>query len=128
MFLALVSGGIDSPVAAKLAGKRERIELLHFNLYPYYCQGAFELVLQALKKLGKYAWIVPWGEFLREAIRSRGYQCLICRAGMYWVGSRLAKRLGCRGLVTGESLGQKASQTLKNLWAVSGFSCLPVLR
>lgn len=128
MFLALFSGGIDSPVAAKLIAQKYKVKLLHFVLHPFYCTGAANAVLSAAKKIDSKMYVVPWGNFLARVAKAEGYQCLLCRAGMYKVGSCIAKKMGFSALVTGESLGQKASQTMKNLVALSSFSSVPIIR
>lgn len=124
--VCLVSGGIDSPVAAALVSKRYEIIPLHFCLYPYYCRGSFETVVNVLGKLQektgfKETIMFPHAEVLAAATRSgyREYTCVLCRRAMLKAAELVAEGTGASVIVTGESLGQKASQTLPNLWATS---------
>ena len=134
--VCLVSGGIDSPVACALAAKRFSIIPLHFCTYPYTSEEMFELTMGALKKVRKVAKfekaiVCPWAEILSailEKIDRREYTCLVCRKSMFRVAEFICEREGAGGIVTGESLGQKASQTLSNLSAISTGIKFPILR
>ncbi len=133
--VCLVSGGIDSPVACALAAREFEVLPLHFCLYPYTCEDAFLVAMQVLKDIkpkagfGKVI-VYPWSRILRRILggRDKDYACLACRKGMFRVAERVCEREGATGIVTGESLGQKATQTLPNLGATSTGIKLPILR
>lgn len=133
--VALVSGGIDSPVAAYLVSRKMEIVPLHFCLHPFYCEVSFELVMESLKGLRakipfEKVVLYPWGEILSTALRShaRKYMCVICKRGMFKGAELVCKFENANVIVTGESLGQKASQTLRNLSATSYSVSCPILR
>ncbi len=136
--LALVSGGIDSPVAAHMMMARGAdVALLHFDNRPY---GGLEHQLTKVRELARVlegihgrrvtAQVAPHGESHRaftERCRP-GLHCVLCRRMMLRVAGELARRLGAGALVTGESLGQVASQTLRNIAVELSASPLPILR
>ena len=132
----MVSGGIDSPVACALAAKKFDVVPLHFCTYPYSSEEMFELTMNALKKLKKVIEfekiiLYPWAEVLNVIVKKlnrREYTCLICRKSMFKAAELVCKREEAGGIVTGESLGQKASQTLDNLVATSYAVKVPILR
>ena len=132
----LISGGIDSPVAAYLMAKRGLTLLaIHFASPPYTSVRAEEKVKTLLKKVARYSGrinlaIVPFTEIQEEIGKHcpEDYFTLIMRRMMMRISSRVAKDEGCLGLITGESLGQVASQTLHALGATDSVSTLPVLR
>lgn len=133
--VCLVSGGIDSPVAAAIASKRYDIVPLHFCLYPYYCKGSFSTVVDVLKAMQKNVGfketiVFPHAEVLAAAVRSgyREYTCMLCRRAMLRAAELVAERVGASAIITGEVVGQKASQTVTNLWATSHGIKYPVLR
>jgi len=127
--VCLVSGGIDSPVAAAMLARKYDIIPVHFAHYPFYCRGSFDLALKILarlqKKTGfKHAYIVPWAPILSAALKSphKKYMCMVCRKGMFLAAEKIAKREKAVAIATGEALAQKASQTLANLNATDvGF-------
>ena len=134
--VSLLSGGIDSPVSSYMIAKRGvRLELVHFFSPPYTSQQALDKVKELAKELVPWCGrmtlhIVPFTE-IQEAIRRdcpEEYFTLIMRRFMMRLAERVARRTGAKALVTGESLGQVASQTMDAL-AVSDAVCsLPVLR
>lgn len=132
--ICLVSGGIDSPVAAMLAAKSFEIIPLHFCLYPYTSKENFFTAVEVLKTLKEKtgfekAVLFPWSKILRKILKPSGkYSCVLCRKGMLMVAELLCEREGAAGIVTGESIGQKASQTIQNLAATSSGLKFPVLR
>ncbi|MDI6642731.1 MAG: hypothetical protein QMD95_01575 [Candidatus Hodarchaeaceae archaeon] len=134
--VCLVSGGIDSPVACVLAAKRFEIIPLHFYACPYTSEEMFKLTVNALKSLRKItkfkkAIVYPWAEVLSaviEKLSRREYTCLVCRKSMFKAAELVCEREGAGAIVTGESLGQKASQTLSNLVAISSGIKFPILR
>lgn len=134
--ICMVSGGIDSPVAAALAAKEAEIIPLHFNLYPFYCESSFSLTTDILKRLKektnfKRMIVFPWGGVLQKihsSPDSRKYACVLCRRGMLKAAEYFCAKENACGIVTGESLGQKASQTLENMCATSSGLKFPVFR
>lgn len=134
--LSLLSGGIDSPVSSYMMAKRGVVlEMLHFAAPPYTSDLARQKVLQLAQ--GLTAWcgrmsvhIVPLTE-IQEQIRKQcpeEYFTLITRRFMMRIADRLAKEFDCRALVTGENLGQVASQTMEALRVSEDVTDLPVLR
>ena len=134
--VCLVSGGIDSPVACALVAKRFDVVPLHFCAYPYASKEMLELMMNALKSVRKItkfekAIVYPWAEVLSsilEKLARKEYTCLVCRKGMFKAAELVCEREEAGGIVTGESLGQKASQTLSNLVAISSGIKFPLLR
>ncbi len=134
----LISGGIDSPVAAALAAKHYEIVPVHFSLYPFYCKGSFETmiaVLKYLKKKTKFSEFIifPHAEILSAILKSenrlaRDYMCVMCRKAMFKAAEKICESEGAAGIVTGESLAQKASQTLQNMAATSAGIKYPMIR
>ena len=134
--LSLLSGGIDSPVSSYMMAKRGVVlEMLHFAAPPYTSDLARQKVLQLAQELT--AWcgrmsvhIVPLTE-IQEQIRKQcpeEYFTLITRRFLMRIADRLAKEFDCRALVTGENLGQVASQTMEALRVSEDVTDLPVLR
>jgi thiamine biosynthesis protein ThiI len=135
--VVLVSGGIDSPVAAYLMG-RQGLELImvHFDNRPFTSdqevRKASELMRKVDEALGVSSTkiLVPHGKAQTEFAKScrRNMQCVLCRRMMLRVAERIAGKYGAGFLVTGESLGQVASQTLANINVEERATSLPVLR
>lgn len=134
----LISGGIDSPVATALAAKHYEIVPVHFSLYPFYCKGSFETMIAVLKYLKKKTKfkefiIYPHAEILSAVLKSenrlaRDYMCVMCRKAMFKAAEKICESEGAAGIVTGESLAQKASQTLQNMAATSSGIKYPMIR
>lgn len=135
--VCLLSGGIDSPVAAYMMAKQgAEVVLLHMDNRPYSDEANYEKVLALRERLCSALdrdlrlFVAPHGRsqelFAREC--SRPYQCVMCKRTMLHVAKALALRLGGEAIVTGESLGQVASQTLHNLKVESHGLDFPVLR
>ncbi len=134
--VSLLSGGIDSPVSSFMIAKRGvQLELVHFFSPPYTSQQAKEKVLELARQLTCWCGrmtvhVVPFTEIQEEIRRCcpEDHFTLIMRRFMMRLAVAVAKRTGCKALVTGECLGQVASQTMDAL-AVSDDACeLPVLR
>ena len=132
----LISGGIDSPVAAYMMAKRGiRLTAIHFASPPYTSQRAELKVRQLLGEVAKYAGpirfaIVPFTEMQEQIARQcpEDLTTLIMRRYMMKIASRLAKQQECEALITGESIGQVASQTMKALAVTEDAAELPVFR
>lgn len=132
----LISGGIDSPVAAYMMAKRG-IELcaVHFASPPYTSELAELKVMELLKKVARYSgvittYVVPFTK-LQEAIRDNcpeEYFTIIMRRIMMMLAERLAKLQNCSALITGESVGQVASQTIYALACTDCAADMPVFR
>lgn len=132
----LLSGGIDSPVAGYMMSKRGlELVAIHFFSYPYTSERAKEKVIELAEIMTAYTGrmpllVVPFTK-IQEAIRDNCHEelfTLIMRRFMMRIAEKLAVREGCGGLITGESLGQVASQTMPAM-AVTGAVCsLPVFR
>ena len=134
--LCLLSGGIDSPVAmAKVIRRGCRVHAIFFDNQPYLGRGGYDKVLRLAKIINKYQgggrlYVVPF-EKIQEAIRDhcRPFnRVVLYRRMMYRIAAELAASIRCLALVTGESLGQVASQTLENLNAVSQVVNMSVFR
>ena len=134
--IALLSGGIDSPVAAWLMMKRGcTIIPLFFDCVPFSGDGGRERALAVVKALAVWAGrpldfgIVQHGanldSFKGLAPRTT---CVLCKRMMYRIAASIAKEEHAQGIVTGESIGQVASQTTKNLLAIDQASDVPVYR
>ena len=134
--VSLLSGGIDSPVSSYMIAKRGvQLELLHFASPPYTSEQAREKVLQLAQELTVWCGrltvhVVPFTD-IQEEIRRKcpeDHFTLIMRRFMMRLGDRLAHELACKAIVTGESLGQVASQTIQALVVSDDVATLPVLR
>ena len=134
--VSLLSGGIDSPVASWMMAKRGvALEIVHFFSYPYTSPEAKEKVLDLARLLTSWCGrlavhVVPFTEIQEELRRVCPEELftILMRRFMMRIAERVAQRTGCRGIVTGESLGQVASQTMEAM-AVTGAVCtLPILR
>ena len=132
--MCLLSGGIDSPVAAYMIGKRGvEIECVHFFSYPYTSQLATDKVVELARLVTRYTGrmtlnVVSFTE-IQEAIRDNcpeEYFTLIMRRFMMEISQRLAKHDGCGALITGENLGQVASQTMEAMTVTGAVVDLPI--
>ena len=132
--MCLLSGGIDSPVAAHMIAKRGvEIEAVHFFSYPYTSQLAKDKVLELARLVTKYSGkmtvnVVGFTE-IQEAIRDNcpeEYFTLIMRRFMMEISARIAKWDGCGALITGENLGQVASQTMEAMTVTSAVVDIPI--
>ena len=134
--LNMLSGGIDSPVAGYMIAKRGvQLEMIHFASPPYTSELAREKVLKLAQELtpwcGRLAvFIIPFTE-IQEEIRRKcpeDHFTLIMRRFMMRLADRLARELHCKALITGESLGQVASQTMQAMAVTGEVATLPVFR
>lgn len=134
--IALVSGGIDSPVAAYLMMKRGcDITILNFNNHPYTGKSN-EKIIKLYKKLGEYAsgselklYQVNYGDFLKKCIEEAPPRmtCVLCKSGMYQIAEKIAEKEKALAIIDGSSVGQVASQTLPNILATRYSTTMPVL-
>lgn len=135
--IVLLSGGIDSPVAAYMMARQGMdLVLVHFDNRPFTSDAEVEKAKRLMeqlervsgRKLGKV--LVPHGAAQEQLARNcrSNMQCVLCRRTMFRVAERLARKHGATAIVTGESMGQVASQTLANMLVEEGATGLPVLR
>lgn len=135
--LLLISGGIDSPVAGYLTAKRGmKISALHFHSFPYTGEAAKEKVIELSKQVAAYnggidLYVVSFTH-IQEAIHEKcpsEYMITLMRRFMMRIAERLAKQIGAQCLITGESLGQVASQTIEGMTSSNAVvKEMPVLR
>ena len=132
----LISGGLDSPVAAWMMAKRGvELTAIHFASPPYTSERAHEKVVALLKKVGEYAGriemvTVPFTK-IQEQIRDNCPEELatvIMRRFMMRAAERIAREKDCGALITGESLGQVASQTIQAIACTDAAANIPVFR
>lgn len=134
--MMMLSGGIDSPVAAHLMMKRgSYVEFVHFTSPPYTSEQALDKVLQLSKELLKYqnnirVHVVPFTDIQMEIldVGPESYSITMMRRFMLRITNALAESKQCFAIVNGESLGQVASQTLESMKAIGAFPTLPILR
>lgn len=132
----LLSGGIDSPVAGYMMAKRGlEMMAIHFASPPYTSERALLKVKELCRKMSAYTGrvrlvVVPFTEIQQEIGEKcpEEYFTLIMRRFMMEIASRIGEKYGCGALVTGESLGQVASQTMQAIACTDASSMLPVLR
>ncbi len=136
--LLLLSGGIDSPVAGFLSMKRGvTLEGLHFHSYPFTSQRAQEKVEELARLLAPYntkgqlrLWLCHFTE-IQKALQKNPYPDLkitLMRRFMLRIADGLARQRGILALITGDNLGQVASQTMHSLHTINAVSNLPILR
>ena len=132
--MVLLSGGIDSPVAAYMIAKRGvEIEAVHFFSYPYTSQLAKDKVVELARLVTRYCGkmtvnVVSFTE-IQEAIRDNcpeEFFTLIMRRFMMEISQRIAQGDGCGALITGENLGQVASQTMEAMAVTGAVVNMPI--
>ena len=134
--MLLLSGGIDSPVAGFMMAKRGvRLDAIHFESFPYTSERAREKVLELAKIVAQYSGpinvhIISLTHIQEELVRAceEDYFTLLLRRYMMALADRLAKDEDCQALITGESLGQVASQTIQAIGVTDPMTTLPVFR
>jgi thiamine biosynthesis protein ThiI len=132
----LLSGGIDSPVAAYRMIKRGcKAIFVHFSGRPLVSRASEEKAIELVRLLTAYQYhsqlyVVPFGEIQRDLVANAPapFRVVLYRRIMVRIAEELARREGCWALVTGDSLGQVASQTAENLSVVEEAAELPLLR
>jgi thiamine biosynthesis protein ThiI len=133
---ALLSGGIDSPVAAYRMMKRGcRVDFIHFHSVPFLSRASQQKVKEILDILTRYQYrsrlyLVAFGNLQRQIMLAAptSLRVILYRRFMIRIAAALARHRRARALVTGESLGQVASQTLENLAVIEAAAGLPILR
>ncbi|MDD5032666.1 MAG: tRNA 4-thiouridine(8) synthase ThiI [Candidatus Pacebacteria bacterium] len=134
--VALLSGGIDSPAASFMMMKRGcRVVFVHFHAYPFLNRASIEKAEELVKTLdrhqhGSKLFLVPFGEIQKKIVLSapEKYRVVIYRRLMMGIASQIAEKEKAGALITGESLGQVASQTMENMSVVSRASGFQILR
>ncbi|MCK5690680.1 tRNA 4-thiouridine(8) synthase ThiI, partial [Myxococcota bacterium] len=132
----LLSGGIDSPVAAYRMQKRGcTVELVHFHAVPFLSPASKDKAIQLAQRLAEFQGkvflhMVPIGELQREVVENcpASLRVILYRRFMVRLAERIAKKNYSQALITGEALAQVASQTLSNLASVDAVTQMPVLR
>lgn len=134
--LVLLSGGIDSPVAAyRMMRRGMRVDFVHFHSHPLVSTASREKASELAAHLTRYQaqstlMLVPFAAAQREIVARtpRPLRVIIYRRFMIRIASALMRKIGSRVLITGESLGQVASQTLENMMIIEQTTAHPILR
>jgi tRNA uracil 4-sulfurtransferase len=134
--VALISGGLDSPVAAyRMMQRGCRLIFVHFHSAPYLDQTSQQKVRQLVTELTRCQfqsrlYLIPFGEIQRQIVAAvaRPLRVILYRRMMLRIAEQVARREKCQALITGESLAQVASQTLENIAVIEEAAQLPVLR
>lgn len=132
----LLSGGIDSPVAAwRLMRRGCRVLLIHFHSYPILSRASQEKARELAKVLARFQfhsrlYLVPFGDIQQQIVLSVAppLRVVIYRRFMMRIAERIARHGRAQALVTGEVVGQVASQTIENLTSINSVVSMPVLR
>jgi thiamine biosynthesis protein ThiI len=132
----LLSGGIDSPVAAwRMMRRGCRVLFVHFHSYPILSRASQEKARELVRLLTAYQlhsrlFLVPFGEIQRQVVLAvpPPLRVVVYRRLMVRIAEAIARRHRARALVTGEVVGQVASQTIENLTSIDEVSTLPLLR
>ena len=134
--LLLLSGGIDSPVAGYMMAKRGvRVEAVHFESFPYTSELARDKVIRLAKTIAAYTGdiyvhVVSLTKIQEELVKhcDEDYFTLLLRRYMMYIASKIAAQHDSKCLITGESLGQVASQTMEAIAVTDNASSIPVFR
>jgi len=132
----LMSGGIDSPVAAWRMMKRGcPVDLVHFHSHPFVTRASQEKAREIAELLTRWQlqtrlYLVAFGQLQREIVLAvpQALRVVLYRRFMIRIADRIARRRGAGALVTGEVIGQVASQTLENMSVIAAATSLPILR
>jgi thiamine biosynthesis protein ThiI len=134
--MLLLSGGIDSPVAGYMIAKRGvQLNCIHYHSFPFTSEQAKQKVVDLAKLLSSYAgpirmYVVPFTEIQQELYQKcpESQLTILMRRFMMRIADRVAGRARCQALVTGESIGQVASQTMDGLCCTDKVCARPVFR
>jgi len=136
--VSLFSGGIDSPVATWLMMKRGvAVYPLFMDQTPYVGESYLRRAEEAYEALCRYAsagafdlYVAPMGDVMAHILKSREprFTCILCKRAMYRIAQRFAAYKRAKGIITGESLGQVASQTTDNIFVLSNAVNIPLIR
>ena len=134
--MSLISGGFDSPVAAyRMMQRGCRVNFVHFHSAPYQDKTSQDKVRQLVKLLTRHQfqsrlYMVPFGEIQRQIVAAvaRPLRVVLYRRMMLRIAEQIAHKEKARALITGESLGQVASQTLENMTVIQQAVTMPILR
>lgn len=134
--LGLLSGGLDSPVASyRMMQRGCRVDFVHFHSYPFLDRTSQDKAVRLVDILTRHQYasrlfLVPFGDVQQHIVGTAPppYRVVLYRRCMLRIAAALARRTRAQALVTGESLGQVASQTLQNLRVIEAASPMPVLR
>ena len=134
--LLLLSGGIDSPVAGYMMAKRGvKIEAVHFESFPYTSERALQKVLDLAKIVSDYSGdiyvhIISLTHIQEELVKhcDEDYFTLLLRRYMVAISNKVAEKYGCGARITGESVGQVASQTMQAIGVTDAVAEIPVFR
>ena len=121
--VVLLSDGIDSPVAHYIMQKKMECIAVHLST------GYDDKIKKIMGLLGGKTYFVPYDEIKEEILKVKeSYRCIICKRFMYRIAERIAKLEKAGVIITGENIGQVASQTLDNLMAIEQAVAMPVIR
>ena len=136
--VSLFSGGIDSPVATWLLMKRGvEVHPLFMDQTPYVGESYLKRAREAFESIAKYApmegfslYSAPMGPVMERILESPEprFTCILCKRAMYRIAEEFCNYMKAKSIITGESLGQVASQTLDNLYVLDASVSIPVLR
>jgi tRNA uracil 4-sulfurtransferase len=134
--MTLLSGGIDSPVAAwRIIRRGCRTDFVHFHSYPILSRTSQDKARELVRQLTRYQLrsrlhVVPFGPIQQQVVLSTppALRVVIYRRLMLRIAERIAEGAGAHALVTGDSVGQVASQTIENLAVVGSVATMPLLR
>ncbi len=121
--VVLLSDGIDSPVAHHIMSKKMECISVHLLM------GSMEKMREIMKLLRGKIYFVPYEKISMEIMKVKpSYRCVICKRFMYRVAERIARMEGAEIIITGENLGQVASQTIDNMAVIEDAINMPVVR
>ena len=134
--MLMISGGIDSPVAGYMMAKRGmKLDAIHFHSYPYTSELAKEKVITLAKMVGEYTsginlYVVPFTKIQEEIHKNCPEDLMITlmRRFMMRISEKIAYKTHAQTIITGESLGQVASQTIESITSSNSVVKMPVLR
>lgn len=134
--VSMLSGGIDSPAASFKCMKRGlRLVFAHFHSHPFTNKGSIEKVKRIAGILDRYQkysklYLIPFAKIQEDIVKKTDprLRVVLYRRTMHRIAEKIAKNEGAKAVVTGESLGQVASQTLENIFAINEAAKMPVLR